>query len=356
MNDPEVAQLLALIGTVDDTGALRSLRDRIQEELERKLPNTSVEQFYSDLNEVHDAIVSRAVHLAEQEMARTGNGFPPVPYAYLLFGSGGRSEQTLSSDQDSAMLYEIPDNADNREQVEAYFQAFARLVVDILKTAGYPPCEGNVISTNPEWCESLSEFKRKLNRWFEEGHWEVVRYLLIVADARMVAGEERLIQELKDSFYRDTLEKPLIVRRMLDNTMKHKVLIGVFGQLLKERYGEDAGSLDVKYGAYIPMVNAVRLMAIQAGIRETSTLERLKKLKEQNRLPEEADKYAAAFRLFLKLRLLTMERNEGGMYKNNGKIAGDRLTAELRRDIKEALKAGKKLQRLVARQTASKLM
>ena len=35
-----------------------------------------------------------------------GFGKPPVPYAFILFGSGGRSEQTLWSDQDNGLIYE----------------------------------------------------------------------------------------------------------------------------------------------------------------------------------------------------------------------------------------------------------
>ena len=94
----------------------------------------------------------------------------------------------------------------------------------------------------------------------------------------MIYGQEILLQKLKDHFYSDMLRNPVIVKHMLKNTMRHKVLIGVFGQLLKEQYGEDAGSLDVKYGAYIPMVNAIRMLSIERGLRETSTLERIQVL------------------------------------------------------------------------------
>ena len=62
--------------------------------------------------------------------------------------------------------------------------------------------------------------------------------------------------------------------------MHHKISLGVFGHLITERYGEDAGGFDIKYGAYIPIVNGIRLLAIQAGILATSTLERIKQLKE----------------------------------------------------------------------------
>lgn len=349
MSDPGGAQLLSRIGAADNIVALRSLRDEIHEHMEALLSEQPVEQFYAVLNEAHDALIKRAIALAEADLARMGKS-PPVPYAYLLFGSGGREEQTLSSDQDSGLIYDDPEEAE-REAASQYFAELAQSVVEMLQKLGYPPCEGNVISTNPDWRLSLSEWGGKLNEWFEEPDWERVRYLLIVADSRSIYGESGLAEKLKGLFYTDMLENPVIVRHMLNNTMRHKMLVGVFGQLLRERYGEDAGSLDVKYGAYIPMVNAIRMMSIRAGLRETSTLDRIHSLGRQGKLSaEEASSYAGAFRLFLRLRLMATERSVDGMYTNNGKLSSRKLTKELTDELKTGLRIGKKLQRRVFKQ------
>lgn len=350
MADPLRVQLLKQIGSADDVNLLRVLRLQAQEHMETILPTSPVEQFNLHLNEVHDAVIRRAIALAEAEMARLGMGSPPVPYAYLLFGSGGRIEQTLSSDQDSGLVYEDP--AAGQEAVRSYYLKLAGIIVDILKRVGYPPCEGNVLSDNPEWCMSLNDWKLKLNGWFEEPTWEAVRYLLIIADGRCVHGESALAHEIKRHYFNDTLNNPIIVKRMLDNTMRHKVLLNIFGQLLKEQYGENAGSLDIKYGAYIPMVNAVRMMAIQAGVHETSTFARLKKLVESGKLePEEAEKYEQAFRLFIRLRLMTISVDKNGWFANNGKLASAKLSKEMTDELKSGLRIGKRLQRKVYKQT-----
>ncbi|GGG15372.1 DUF294 nucleotidyltransferase-like domain-containing protein [Paenibacillus abyssi] len=356
MSDPVRVQLLGEIGSAETITALRGLRDQVHNRMEALLPTLSVEQFYDQLNEVHDALIRRVIALAEADMARMGKGSPPVPYAYLLFGSGGRQEQTLSSDQDSGIVYGNPDSEDDKAKVETYFKELASTIVASLQETGYPPCDGNVISSNPQWCMSITDWEKQLDHWFDEADWEFVRYLLIVADGRLVYGDRELARKLKNAFYSDTLAKPLIVRRMLENTMRHKMLLGVFGQLLKEQYGEEAGSIDIKYGAYIPMVNAIRLMAIQAGLRETSTLERISELKNRDMLAaEDASVYAETFRIFLKLRLITIEHTEDGMFTNNGKLAGSRLTKEMKDELKLALKTGQKLQRRVYKQTMGKL-
>ena len=356
MEDPVRARLIGMIGSADSTDRLRSLRDQAARSMESRSPRLTAEQFNEALNEVHDALIRRAVLLSEEAMARAGRGSPPVPYAYLLFGSGGRREQTLSSDQDSGLLYDNPASDQNAGEVKAYYDELAGRIVASLQAVGYPPCEGDVISTNPAWCDSLAGWQTKLDRWFGEAHWEVVRYLLIVADGRIICGDEALAARLYDHYYQDALDNPVIVRRMLDNTMRHKVLIGVFGQLLRERYGEDSGSLDIKYGAYIPMVNAIRLLAIQGGIRKSSTIERIYALRESGRIAEnEAGAYLDAFRFILELRALSMERLMDGMYTNNGKLARHQLTPEVKRRLRQALRVGRKLQRQVYRQTIGKL-
>jgi CBS domain-containing protein len=353
MSDPVRLQLLKQIGSADHAEGLRSLRDQVHQHMEALLLTSSVEQFNEQLNEVHDVVIRRAIILAEAEMARLGNGFPPVPYAYLLFGSGGRKEQTLTSDQDSGVVYRDP-VADSAE-VRSYFIKLSALIVENLQTAGYPPCEGNVLSSNPEWNLSISEWGSKLKHWFEEPSWEAVRYLLIIADGRCVYGEHKLLEELKDLFFIDMLNHKIILQRMLDNTMRHKVLLGFFGQLLKEQYGEDTGSLDIKYGAYIPMVNAIRLLSVQAGIQETSTLVRIKRLVNAGKMSEaDSASYSQAFRIFLRLRLMTTEHHTNGFYADNGKLSSRKLTKEMTDELKNSLRVGKKLQRAVFKQTVGR--
>ncbi|MBW7452916.1 DUF294 nucleotidyltransferase-like domain-containing protein [Paenibacillus sepulcri] len=356
MSDSIYAQLLALIGTADDVKTLRGLRDQIHEQMEALLSEQTVEQFYTDLNEVHDAFIKRAIILSEAQMARLGHGTPPVLYAYLLFGSGGREEQTLSSDQDSGIVYEDPEDERLQEKVSLYFKIFSETIVDLLQQLGYPPCEGKVISSNSEWRQSLTEWRSRLKEWFTEPNWGRVRYLLIIADSRLIYGDSELMTVFQNQFYADLLDNPAIVRSMLNNTMRHKMLVGVFGQLLKEQYGEDAGSLDIKYGAYIPMVNAIRLMSIRSNIRTTSTLERIQALLLSGDFTQQdADLYSGAFRLVLRIRLMTTERQEDGLYANNGKLAGSKMTKELTDELKIALRLGKKLQRRVYKETMSGL-
>ncbi|WP_379329089.1 DUF294 nucleotidyltransferase-like domain-containing protein [Paenibacillus sp. GCM10027626] len=348
MNDRGYARLLMQIGKADSIDMLRLLRAQAHVIIESQLAEGDIVALNDKLNEVHDALIRRTIALAELQLKAMQVEKPPVSYAYVLFGSGGRKEQTLGSDQDSGIIYCETDSESANAQTARYFDSLSRLVVDWLTRLGYPPCEGAVVSRNPQWRASCSAWEAKLRHWFDEADWESVRYLLIFADSRVIYGDQRLLTNLKRQFAAEVRNNPSIIPPMLRNTLRHKVVIGLFGQLLRERYGADSGSVDIKYGAYIPMVNAIRLMAIQSGVEAASTLERLYALQEMEQISaENAKVYHRAFAQFLQLRLEIFGLDDSGAYLNSGKLPVSKLNKAVISRLKREMKAVKKLQRAV---------
>jgi CBS domain-containing protein len=82
--------------------ALVSLRGEISQLVERMLAHgassTQITQIITLLN---DHTVCRVIELALAE-----RGDPGVPFSWLCFGSEGRREQTLHTDQDNGILFE----------------------------------------------------------------------------------------------------------------------------------------------------------------------------------------------------------------------------------------------------------
>ncbi|WP_391573975.1 DUF294 nucleotidyltransferase-like domain-containing protein [Cohnella sp.] len=356
MDSPKAEKRWPDIDCAGNLEQLKSAREKGQRRLEADFFSLPVEEAIAALNELHDALIVRVLALAENDLARSGLGAPPVPYAYMLYGSGGRLEQTMHSDQDSGLVYEDARDEAEEEFNRSYFLKLAETAVEYLIAIGYPPCEGNVIASNPVWCLPLTGWTKRIAGWFAEPSWENVRYLLIAADGRAIWGDVGLANQLRSRYFGDLLGHPVIERRMLDNTLHHKVLVGVFGQLLTERYGENAGGLDIKYGAYIPMVNAFRLLAMRAGIRETNTLRRIDALLGEGWLnPSEAEETREAFLLFLKLRHFTSTTMEGGRLVGTGKLPASKLTKEMVAPLKKALKVGKNIQRKVQKELPIRL-
>lgn len=327
---------------------LRVFRDQAHEEFQRHLLFARPLDWNREVNYLHDAIIRRVIQLSERQLLRESGETPPVPYAFLLFGSGGRGEQTLWSDQDNGLVYADPDNEEVNAEAECYFSGLARTISINLEEAGYPPCSGGVICTNDKWRKTVTGYKQMLRGWLEDPHWEHVRYLLISADVRTVYGDAGLGNTIHGEIIGYIESDSVILEHMLQNTLHHKVSLGVFGQLIKERYGEDAGGVDVKYGAYIPIVNGVRLLALNSGIRVTSTQRRIQELIAKGHVEEEiGHDWLEALTIALKLRSMTPYQVEGSHYTTRGKLTADQLTKERISELKHCLRIGIDLQKYV---------
>jgi CBS domain-containing protein len=342
-------QILERIGTSITAEQMRSLRDLIHERwTQERLLFYYPEVYHESVNAFHDALISRTVAIAESQMIERGKGKPPTSYAFILYGSGGRREQTLWSDQDNGFVYEQSNEISN-EKLDTYYEEFVSLILQGLSTLGYPPCEGDVVSSNSRWRKSIKDYRVMIEGWLQDPTWENVRYLLIMADIRCIYGNQGLVDTIRDDMTTYIRTHSAILNNMLTNTLHHKVTLGLFGQLITERYGEDAGGFDIKYGAYIPFVNGIRLLAIKAGIHASGTLERIRLLTTQEEIDDDlGEEWLHVFESLLKFRSMTPSLMEESNYTTRGKLREEHLSQkETRMELKMCLRVGIDLQRYV---------
>jgi hypothetical protein len=100
---------------------------------------------------LNDALVRRLLRRAEADL-----GAPPAPYAWVVFGSQGRMEQTLLTDQDDLLAY-----ADEGERSRGWFRALAERVNGDLEAAGLPRCSGGHMAR--ENLAPISEWRRRFD-------------------------------------------------------------------------------------------------------------------------------------------------------------------------------------------------
>ncbi|PLR79285.1 hypothetical protein CU633_00705 [Bacillus sp. V3-13] len=295
-----------------------------------------IDSFQGDtlsLNEFHDRVLRKVYRLAAN---RLKNGTPPCGFSWFITGSGGRFEQGLISDQDHGIIYET-----SSPEAAAYFSKLGEELSYGMAVAGYPYCEGKVMSSNPLWCQSTAGWKAQLLQWLEEESWQSIRYLHIFYDARPLVGAESFVNELKSFIYDFQKEHPKLLMRLLENVMHMKNAVGPFGQIIAEEKGLHKGSVDLKTTAIIPYVNAVRILAIKEGIKETSTLARMDRLAENHHeLPE----YRENFRKLLSYRLLLATDKS---YEDSHYLNLKNLSKAEKHELKKILKDGKKLQQYV---------
>ena len=234
---------------------------------------------------LNDALIRRLLRLAEQDL-----GAPPTPYAWIVFGSEGRMEQALLTDQDNALVY-----LDTSEEAQQYFDALAEQVIDNLIKAGFPPCPGGYMATN--WCRPLDSWIDLFKGWIKKPDSQALLESAIFFDFRAVYGPLSL--EPLEEVVLEAGNDNIFLARLARAAMRFRPPLGFFRRILAED-----GFVDLKAGGIAPIVSMARVYAIEAQTRARSTLERLEDAAEKGTLSRNgAETLSETYRFLLKLRL-----------------------------------------------------
>jgi len=297
--------------------------------------NTNISAFLTNnvsLNTFHDQVMLKVLEVAIGNMKQTE---VPCKFTWFITGSGGRFEQGLISDQDHGIIYE-KSTAEN----DLYFKKLGEEISLGLEIVGYPLCNGNIMSSNPVWCKSISDWENQLTKWMGEESWESIRYLQIFYDARSLYGESDYVQKLKTIIHQYQNNHPTLLKRFVSNVKHVKNAIGPMGQIIVEQHGIYQGCLDLKYSAFLPYVNSIRLLAIKEGISETSTIARINRLQEN---VQHKDLLKYCYENFTSLLNYRLSLFDVKAYDDTHYLNLKNLSREQRKEIKQILKYGKKL-------------
>lgn len=296
------------------------------------------------LNAFHDDIMKQVFDAAfKQHEAEFGP--PPCPFTLFLLGSAGRFEQGTISDQDHGMVFE----EDTKEAAD-YFLNLGKTFSDGLNEAGYPYCEGKVMSSNPVWCRSSSAWKEQIASWMEAETLDTIRSLHMICDARVIHGKKSPVTALKKQISSVLKQDPHKLKRFFENIQFMKKSVGLFGQIFTEQNGPHSGSLNLKQSAFLPYVNAIRVLAIKEGIEPSSTLMRMKALKHTAAHSGRIDEYEEAFRTLLDFRLRALKNAPD--YDSSHYVNIDSLGPVRKKELRHILKTAESLHHYVQRFTA----
>lgn len=280
-----------------------------------------------------DAALTRVM-----EMALESAGPPPAPFAFLLFGSEGRREQTLKTDQDNAIVFDdVPPEAE--QDVRDYFLSLGTRVCDDLHAIGQTHCENNIMAKNPEWCQPLHQWQLYYRRWVASDDPDRLLNANIFFDFRLGYGQEGLCKTLHETLFEQLAEYSGFLRHMARNTVSFKPPLGFFGNFVLEERSDRKGGLDIKSAMRL-VVDFARIYAMQGHIRETGTIKRLGMIHAQNGLDrKEHDELVHAYEYLMFQRLKHQARRitRDGSTPDNYLRPGD-LTQIEQQSLKEAFK------------------
>jgi CBS domain-containing protein len=130
----------AIRGARDMNGLVAAAED-IRRLAERMLAEgAAAEPLTQLISSLNDHLTTRILELTRQEFA-----LPKTSWCWLSFGSEGRFEQTLSTDQDNGIVFAAA--AEIAAAARQAFLPFARAVNERLAACGFPLCTGNIMAS-----------------------------------------------------------------------------------------------------------------------------------------------------------------------------------------------------------------
>jgi CBS domain-containing protein len=196
----------------------------------------------------------------------------------MVMGSEGRGEQILKTDQDNAVLLRDGFEHPALKDVTAHFSA-------TLLRFGYPPCPGNIMVTNPLWCQDIANFRQTVTRWIFSGDADGKMNLAIFMDARAVAGDASLLADVRQHMLALASNEIGFLSRMASAIDQFQEPGSNWWNRLPLLANREPETFDLKKIGSFPIVHGVRALALQFRLEALSTTERLHALVNRQVLP-----------------------------------------------------------------------
>jgi CBS domain-containing protein len=292
--------------------------------------------------ELNDRLMAKILELGEAKL-----GPPPVPYCWVVLGSEGRREQTFKTDQDNALIYGDP-TGEGRARKAEYFEALAIYAREALEKCGYPPCPGGWMASNPRWRQPLAGWQVMFRQWIGEAEYHSVEEALILLDMRPVAGNFGLYEQLAAGIAEQLKAASFFKSILALISIGRKPPLGFFRTLVLERSGEHKEELDIKETGTGPIVEAARLFAIDAGVSQTNTVDRLAALHSAEYMdPKVLTELQEAFEFLTLLRLENQLQQAREGRPLNNYISPRKLTHLQKGLLREAFQTVARVQSLI---------
>jgi len=333
-------QIRSSIESAADVQALqRASQDIRQLALNLLAQGIGAEQLTQFISALNDALTRRIIELNLDRHDLYG-----VEYAWLAFGSEGRHEQTLSTDQDNGIIYVLPEWAD-KEPLKLRLLEFARDVNNDLASCGFPLCTGNIMASNPDLCLTIDEWRERFGTWIREPHPEALLNATIFFDFRVLFGDEKLAYKLRHWLLSMTGGNPAFLKAMATNALDVSPPLGKIRDFVIDDDPKYPGTIDLKkFGARL-FVDAARVLALRTGVEATSTVQRLRQGGGRIGMPaEELAAMADGFHFIQLLRLRHQHLDTDHGAPGDNRVKPDDLNELDRRILKEAFRQARKIQ------------
>lgn len=332
-------ELVAAILAARDIPALAALAAKVRAFAKGLLAErVGAEAICQRISALNDLLTLQVIELTAGRFE-----LPYVPWCWLVFGSEGRLEQTLATDQDNGLIFAAA-SAEEAATLRTAFLPFARAVNEALDACGFPLCKGGIMAGNPKWCLSLPEWRARFADWIGHPQPKALLNAAIFFDFRPLYGDDSLSESLRNWLLDETRNAQLFLRLMAENALQCAPPLGLIRDFVFDDNKDYPNTLDLKMYGSRPFVDAARLLSLTHGVRQTSTAQRL--LGAAEAVNFGGDDVAAMVDGFYYIQLLRLRHQHQVLGQEGGgnRINPDELNELDRHILKEAFKQARKLQ------------
>ncbi|MEI2685491.1 MAG: DUF294 nucleotidyltransferase-like domain-containing protein [Cypionkella sp.] len=261
------AQLMQDLVQADTAAAMALVTRRIPQLLVQLVGSNTAHQVTTRLiTDIADTVTRRLLTLAETQL-----GVAPVRYLWLACGSQGRQEQTGVSDQDNCLIIDDTATAADME----YFAALAKFVSDGLDHCGYFYCPGNMMATNPQWCQRLITWQGYFHKWIATPDPMAQMLASVMFDLRPIGGDSSLFTALQTETLENAAANSIFVAHMVANSLTHTPPLGLLRGFATFWSGEHKNQIDLKHNGVVPVTDLGRVYALIGKLPAANTRARL---------------------------------------------------------------------------------
>jgi CBS domain-containing protein len=251
-----------------------------------------------------------------------------------------------SSDSDSALAWA---GDDDDPAIKDELLRRAAWVVEGLAMAGVPRCSQGATASRPLFARSAAGWAEAMRSWLENPAQEKALILVsVLVDGRPVWDADAAAATLAGVLQTAPRHRALI-RGLARMAAARKPPTGFFRDFVVSHDGERSGTLDIKRGGLLPVVDIARWAGMTAGVAAASTPERLRAGRDAGALHADvAATLEVAFDLFTGLRMSHQVDALRAGKRPDDDIDPRQLDALTRRYLKDAFRAVASAQRGLA--------
>jgi CBS domain-containing protein len=277
-------------------------------------------------------LTRRAAEIAERRMESAGLGKPPVPYALMVLGSGGRGESLLVPDQDNAIVYERGKPGGPEDE---WFATLGTHVADLLDEAGVPYCQGGIMAKNATWRKDREGWLATIDEWVRKSRPQDLLNVDIFFDGVGVHGATELSDEIWRYAYTRARGSPVFQTLLTELARNWRSPLGLFGSFRTHK----GDRTDLKLGGLMPIFTGARVLSIRHELLARSCAERLQAAAAAGAIASHAaDSVIAAHETILtRILVQQLEDIASGVPPSNLVETG-KLSAREKRELRQAIR------------------